>query len=521
MKKFSWKMGYVMLIVLGFLAFLSPSRTWALDDVNLSDDTQLSVYGWVRNNLGVFTDDQSYVQNGNDLATARTWLRVYGDLKFSDKLSFFTGIQFVYEPEYDIENGSISDQYDSGKVYSEYDRITDVLREIYLDWRPSDKHSIRLGRQIVIWGESLTTRVGDVIHPEDQRFTFAFANMEDTRIPLWMIKGLHYFDAINGSIEWIISPNIINEKEYLVNRSGEFPQADQNGVIQPGQRFGLYPEDRTAAGNPVIRSFAPPFPGAPFMVPFEIPHVYDEYPRNTSDDLRYGFKTSTFLGGYEFGMMYYHTQSYDPVIKYGELHASPMPGIIPPTRDYIIVHPEIDIFGFYGNKDIAMGLLRTEMIYIPDKPYNTFDRTDADAVIERDYAKYMIAWDLNGLFYFPWHKSAPFDVTIEHVGEWTNDPENVQYAIYNTEVEKWTPSFNGRLSTNFFYNKLSTELIISYAPKDESGLIMPVIKYTPSWKNKALSFELRYINIFGESNYSGLGILQQKDMLVLTSQFNF
>ena len=107
------------------------------------------------------------------------------------------------------------------------------------------------------------------------------------------------------------------------------------------------------------------------------------------------------------------------------------------------------------------------------------------------------------------------------MGEWVKDADNVQYAIYDTEVEKWTPSFNGRISTNFFYNKLSTEMIFSYAPKDKSGLFMPVAKYTPSWQNKALSFELRYIRVFGESNYSGLGMLQEKDMVVLTSQFNF
>ena len=472
MKGYKWKTGFVMLIAMAFITFLPPSMGVASDD-----GVKLSTYGWLRNNLGVFTDTHDYVQRGNDLATARTWLRGYGDLRFSDKLSLFTAIQFAYEPEYDIEKGSVSDLEGSGEVYSEYDSISDVLREFYIDWRPSDNHSIRAGRQIVIWGESLTTRVGDVIQPEDQRYTFAFANMEDTRIPLWMVKGLHYVDALNGSIEWIISPNLIDDKDYLVNRGAEFPQPDETGTLQPGQRFGLYPEDRTAAGNPIIRSFAPPFPGAPFVVPFEIPHVYDEYPENTLDDLRFGLRTSTFLGGYEFGLIYYHTQSYEPVIKYGAVHAPPFPGP-PPTRDYVLTHPEIDIFGFYGNKDIPVGLLRTEMIYIPDKPYNTFDLTDADAIVERSYAKYMIAWDINGYFYFPWHKSAPFDITLEHL----------QYVIYNTPVEKWVPSFNGRISTNFFYNKLSTELIFSYAPKDKSGLFMPVVKYTPSWNNKALSF---------------------------------
>ncbi|MFC1494311.1 DUF1302 family protein [Thermodesulfobacteriota bacterium] len=516
MKGYKWKTGFAVLFTMAFISFLPPSMAVAFDD-----GVEFKAYGWLRNNYGIFTEDINYAQDQDDLATNRTWLRLYGDLKFSDKLSFFTAIQFAYEPEYDIEKGSVSKT--GGKEYSEYDSVSDVIREAYIDWRPSDNHSIRAGRQIVIWGESLTTEVGDVIHPNNGRYAFAFANKEDSRIPLWMIKGLHYIDAISGSIEWIISPNLIDDKDHLVNRGGEFAQSDGHGGLNPGQRFGLHPEDRAAAGNPVIRSFGPPFPGAPFVVPFEIPHVYDEYPENTMDDLRYGFRTNTFLEGYEFGFLYWHTQSYAPVIKVGPHYPFP---IIPPeniegTQDYILTYSEIDIFGIYANKDVPVGLMRAEMIYIPDKAYGTFDPTDADAVVERDYAKYMIAWDINGFFYFPWHKSAPFDITLEHVGEWVNDEDNLQYVIYNTPVEKWTPSFNGRISTNFFYNKLATEVIFSYAPKDKSGLLMPAVTYTPSWKDKALSFQLKYIRIFGESNYSGLGMLQEKDMVLFTTQYNF
>jgi hypothetical protein len=50
---------------------------------------------------------------------------------------------------------------------------------------------------------------------------------------------------------------------------------------------------------------------------------------------------------------------------------------------------------------------------------------------------------------------------------------------------------------------------------------MPVVKWLPSWWDKAFSAELRYINIFGDNDYEGLGIFRQKDMVVLTTQINF
>jgi len=175
---------FFLLILAGAMILLPAAQVAAFEPVTWGDQ-ELTVYGFLRNNLGLFTEEHSYVRDGNDLATARTWLRVYGDLKLSENMRFWAAIQYVYEPEYDIEEGSVSEE--NGKEYSEYDSINDVLRECYLDWQLTGKHSLRIGRQIVIWGESMTTRVGDVIHPDDTRFTFAFANLEDTRIPLWSV----------------------------------------------------------------------------------------------------------------------------------------------------------------------------------------------------------------------------------------------------------------------------------------------------------------------------------------------
>ena len=44
-----------------------------------------------------------------------------------------------------------------------------------------------VGRQIVTWGESLAFRVGDVINPQDFTWNFGFSNLEQSRLPLWMV----------------------------------------------------------------------------------------------------------------------------------------------------------------------------------------------------------------------------------------------------------------------------------------------------------------------------------------------
>jgi hypothetical protein len=71
------------------------------------------------------------------------------------------------------------------------------------------------------------------------------------------------------------------------------------------------------------------------------------------------------------------------------------------------------------------------------------------------------------------------------------------------------------------YNLIETRLILGHNIESKSGLIMPTIKWMPSWKDNAFSAELRYIGIYGDDDYEDLGMFRQKDMIILTTQFNF
>ena len=44
-----------------------------------------------------------------------------------------------------------------------------------------------IGNQIVVWGQSLAFRVGDVINPANTCWAFGFANLEQSRDAQWMI----------------------------------------------------------------------------------------------------------------------------------------------------------------------------------------------------------------------------------------------------------------------------------------------------------------------------------------------
>ncbi len=536
-----------ILVCLGITLLLMPSFSAAFETIKVGEESELAIYGFLRNNLGFFLQNPTpFSENGNELATARTWLRGNIDFKYSPQLRFGSVIQFVYEPEYEIEDGaggSFRTPIDPkskccGKEYSEYKDINDVLREAYIEWRPSKQFSLKLGRQIAIWGEALTTRVGDVIQPEDLRFTLAFANLEDTRIPQWMARGIVDFPDYASSFEFVVNPNI-TERKYLVNRYAHFVSPGEHG-----QRFSVPPEDRfdPASGgvtNPII---GPPITGRIVPFPFSkdwfhipggpgtgwfpafLPFADVKYPGNSFEDLRAGFRTNTTWAGFNFGLSYFHTQNYDPVVeRKGVL--KPPAGPIPGEREFTLVYPNIDIIGAYMNKQLPWpGVVRAELIWVPNKPFETFDPSNFRATTKKDYIKYMLAYDLTGFFYFSWHKTAPFDITLEHVGEWIPDTDGgLQYvaASNDTKLRTWNPSFNMRISTNWRYNQIATEVIVGYMPAfGNSGLVMPAIKYVPPILNKQFSVELKYIGIWGKK-FEGLGLLRDKDMVVMTTQLNW
>lgn len=523
------------------LALLVPKVCRAFDTYTFNDGQELTVYGYLRNDTGLFVQNQPFQQNDNKLAAEITWFRTYLDWKINDKLKVFGDIQFAYAPHYPVEDGFAYPALDSSgqsrsDFYCQYNDINDVLREAYVEWSPDSADTIKIGRQIAIWGQSLTERVGDVVQPDDLRWSLAFANIQDTRIPEWMIREMHEFDSINTSLDLIVQPLLV-DGPYTVNMVSQYANAVPG---EPGQLFGFYPENRflppNSVGNLFLFPFSPGVAGPPFSrgwilvphvgyVPTEIPTVAEKFPSGIADT-RYGFRTSTMLDGYTFGVEYWHTQEYNPIFKRGgytgKMIPTGQPGQYLPQRQYYLVYPTKDIFGAYFNKQCPWpGVVRAEAIWVPDQPFNTFDTSVSDAMVRRNYFKYMIAYDLDNYLYFRWHNTAPFNITIEQVGEYIPDSKDLQYLIYATKEPTFIPRFNGRISTNWLYNRWSTSITFSYWPWGNSGLIIPAIKWTPGWQNNRFSAKLEYIYVYGDSPYEGLGIFRTKSMILLETQLNF
>lgn len=94
----------------------------------------------------------------------------------------------------------------------EFNDRLDFIRELYVDFDVNfDSGSIlstRLGKQQVIWGRTDLFRVLDVINPVDYSRNNIYDELEDIRIPMWILKmdyrmgATETFDDINLQLIW-------------------------------------------------------------------------------------------------------------------------------------------------------------------------------------------------------------------------------------------------------------------------------------------------------------------------------
>ena len=150
------------LSVTGFLA--NTTAMWA-NSANLQGLQNLN------HSLGIPVSSSK-----NSLAVERNWMQLDINEKLDSDDQFFIRWWGVYEPTYDYETHS-----GFGDLYNQY-----TVRDAWWKhkWGPL---SLFLGRQIVTWGESIAFRVGDVVNSQDFEWNFGFANLEQSRLPMWMI----------------------------------------------------------------------------------------------------------------------------------------------------------------------------------------------------------------------------------------------------------------------------------------------------------------------------------------------
>ena len=275
-------------------------------------------------------------------------LKVTTEFGFSYKSfgGFFRATSF-----YDFTNNSKDSLSETAKEFvGQRTRLLDAY--LYKDFEiGGHAGTVRLGRQVVSWGESTFIQQGiNIINPVDvSKIRVAGAELREAFLPI---------DMIYGSID--LTTNLSIEALYML----EFEQIDPDpaGTFFSGNDFA------TPGAEFVMLGFG--------LVPELTPGL--TIPRKNvagaSDSGQYGVSLKYFapdLNDTEFGLYYLNYHSRLPMIS-----AIAVTSSSPSSGRYFIEYPEdIDLFGLSFNTTInSLGVsLQGELSYRPDVPLQIDD----------------------------------------------------------------------------------------------------------------------------------------------------
>jgi len=497
----------------------------------------LSISGYAQTTSGMWANSSGLTKFGraagehhgaNSLAVQRNFLQLDFNYLLNGNNAAFLRFWGVYEPPYPWESQNIASSslvYDKSQsdFYNRYD-----IRDAY--WKNiSGPVTLFVGRQIVTWGESIAFRVGDVINPQDVSWNFAFANLEQSRLPLWMVHAivsLHKFGPFgSNAIEGIWTPAWqpqYTSVNYADQRyAGQYSVAGAVNLLPPsGGRFDAYPYPfMIAAGTP---------PGAQAAFPqiknFTLPFQTWALPSDTWSNSTGGIRFHTLAENTEMTAFYWYGHRLDPV-SFEE--GAPESGQTLQLR-----YPQINDIGVTANRPIYLGeallsgipfVFRGEGVWQDRTAFNTVNLSRPSAVVYSSTLNTLMALDVDNLPVPQLTTTGTLTLNLE----WNNftilSPN--KDMVYGGYTEHWRHNEENILlsaSTSWWWGAVVPTVSGIYNPDGNTWELFPSIVLTPPWTDKYF-LNLQYIGILSNDKFSAYagGVFKGKSTLLIQFQYNF
>jgi hypothetical protein len=209
-------------------------------------------------------------------------------------------------------------------------RITSSLREGYIE-AGFNHATLKVGKQILIWGEADTAIVTDVVSPRDLS-ELAFKSLEDSRVGQTMVT-LDLYGAY-GTMSAFVNPD---------------PGIDE--LPEPGTEYYV----------------AVPMP--------DVTQLNEDKP--DADDAEYGLRWKRTIRQSDIAIMAADLVTNQPVLRYQGLTASGGKRLIKEYQRYKMA-------GFAGNLSIGNFIWKAELAYAWNRPFQREDQNSGWAAVDKD-----------------------------------------------------------------------------------------------------------------------------------------
>ena len=540
----------------------------------------LHVSGFLSQTFGMWQNPEglrAYTTSRNSLATSRTWLQVDENYRLNENNNFFMREWFVYEPPYAFVSANGIGKY-GNEFYNQY-----TVRDAWWE-NKTGPVTTYIGNQIVVWGQSLAFRVGDVVNPQDTTWAFGFANLEQSRIPQWMVHPIwnlpEYGPLESNFLEGILIPRVQplwNSCDYADHRydgecnvnGGSVNNGFPAGVgFLPTGRFGAHFNTRfvpfqTALSNPNLSFLAPqgqpyqnsnlfnqPFSNSLFYCtnlqsakqPFNpVPTALQrncsgpafsvgqwKIPATTVSNWEEGIRYHTLVEGVEATAFYFNTWNLYPNTYWQQY-----------TGNFRNKFAPIQIVGVTADAPIPMPSAvgeylpfvgRAEGTYTNHQAAATWDYVgNPDGVRYSDNVNWMLALDIDQA-YAPWlTDTGNLNANIEVFDSISMDGNNSQQetsgpwtggALESEATIKNNVSTLLNVGTSWLWNDIQPAWTMVFSPKGRTFLLFPSVVLNPPWTKKYF-MKLQAIEVLGGDQAYSQGGGILKGQSLLTAQFQY
>jgi hypothetical protein len=434
----------------------------------------MNIMGYISQGGQFNITDLDRYDSPKDFQSALTNVFLEGDYTMSDKnLRFYLAGMFTYDSAYDI-NSSNHDwkdkAFDKSRKQGLYmdNKDWQILKEAHVTWTPKN-WLIRVGKQLVQWGETDGFLLMNQINPQDMRRGFADVEFETSLIPLYLLRFDYY---VQKKPMWLQDLGL----EFVFNPNVQFTR--NQDILTGNDKGGIW--------APYVDTPVPFPPGYAYIGSSDM--RIDKPRAFTSDGFEYAFRVKGIINDAFWTLNGYYGRDKSPVTKIaGPPWISLTPDGVPLL--HLPFEGKYPLFRFVGgtfSRDItplkidAIGgvapVVRLEAFYAFDNTFtnarNEFEKKDelrysigVDWKAKIDFLNPRTMFNFSGQFY------------QRHIMDYPSGYKlNGLYENNNTT----TLSIN----TSYFHNKLTPSLFWyrDWTNKAEFWKYQLQYDYTDEWR---------------------------------------
>ncbi|MEW5980353.1 MAG: DUF1302 family protein [Acidobacteriota bacterium] len=427
--------------------------------------------------------------------------------------------RFLYEGIYDYGPEVFQDIEEADPDNIDEFKQSYDLWEAYADFQRGSLF-VRIGRQNLAWGETDIFRLLDYINPLDNTFGGPFEDLDDRRIPLWMIRSSHNLGNLGplssltlegflvpGPVDAHVAPWAPRGTPYAAPLPSLF--APSLRIITPKRewsesRWGVRMQSvvagslnlavahyQTFLDMPTLRSKVIGSP--PVLADLNALQLWGEFPevRITGASMNYWESvTDTVLRG-EVAWFWKE------------------PVFIPEINNSTLFGPQLELPDFI--LDALPGILGVDIrnLGLKGLPLNP----QSGSIPRKDILRYMIGLD-KSVWIRPLNKLSTFFVSCQYFGQWVPDYDGrMRQAalVYPSlkdypKVEEFEHTFTLMVNTTYLSGKLQPLVAGAYDPRG-AILLSPSVSYL--WE--PFRFMIQYSSIQGP--FTNFGLFRDRDQV--------